>query len=36
MARARMGRMRNAYNILARKSEGKKHSEDLSVDGKTI
>jgi hypothetical protein len=28
--------MRNAYNILVGKPEGKNHSEDLGVDGKII
>jgi len=32
----RMGEMRNAYNILVGKSEGKKHSEDLRLDGNII
>jgi hypothetical protein len=29
-----MEEIRNAYKSLARKSEGKKHLEDLGVDGK--
>jgi hypothetical protein len=28
--------MRNAQKILVWKTEGKKHSEDLDIDGKTI
>jgi hypothetical protein len=31
-----MGEMRNAYEILVGKPEGKNHSEDLGVDGKII
>jgi hypothetical protein len=31
-----MGEMRNAYKILVGKPEGKNHSEDLDVDGRTI
>jgi hypothetical protein len=31
-----MGEMRNAYNILDGKPEGKNHLEDLSVDGNII
>jgi len=31
-----MGEMINAYHILVGKPEGKKHSKDLSVDGKII
>jgi len=31
---ARMGDMKNAYNILVRKPEGKNDSEDLRVDRK--
>jgi hypothetical protein len=31
-----MGGMRNAYNILVGKSEEKKHSEDLGVNGRII
>jgi hypothetical protein len=31
-----MEEMRNAYNILIGKPKGKKHSEDLGVDGKII
>jgi hypothetical protein len=27
--------MRNAYKILVGKSEGKNHSEDLGIDGRT-
>jgi hypothetical protein len=33
---ARMEDIRNAYNILVGKSEGKNHSEDLGIDGKII
>jgi hypothetical protein len=33
---ARMGEMRNPYRILVEKSAGKDHSEDLSVEGRTI
>jgi hypothetical protein len=28
--------MRNAYNILVRKPEGRDHLEDIGVDGKMI
>jgi hypothetical protein len=28
--------MRNAYKVVAKKPEGKNHSEDLGVDGKII
>jgi hypothetical protein len=28
-----MGEMRNAYKILVGKPEGRRHSEDLNVDG---
>jgi hypothetical protein len=31
-----MGEVRNAYNILIRKPEGKNHLEDLGVDGGMI
>jgi hypothetical protein len=31
-----MGEMRNAYNILVGKPEGKNHSEHQGVDGKII
>jgi hypothetical protein len=31
---ARMGEMRNAYNILVGKPERRDHSDDLGVDGK--
>jgi hypothetical protein len=31
-----MGEIRNAYNILVGKPEGKNHLEDLDVDGKII
>jgi hypothetical protein len=31
-----MGAMRNAYNTVVGKPEGKNHSEDLGVDGKII
>jgi hypothetical protein len=31
---ARMGEVRGAYNILVGKPEGRKHWEDLSVDGR--
>jgi hypothetical protein len=30
------GAIRNAYQILIRKSEGKNHPKDLGVDGRTI
>jgi hypothetical protein len=33
---ARMGAMRNEYNILVGKPEGKSPSEDLGVNGKVI
>jgi hypothetical protein len=33
---ARMGEIRNAYNILIGNLKGKSHSEDLGVDGKMI
>jgi hypothetical protein len=33
---ARMGEMRNSYRILDGRLEGRKHSEDLGVDGKII
>jgi len=33
---ARMGAMRNAYNILVGRPEGKDHSENLRVDGRII
>jgi hypothetical protein len=34
---ARMGEMRNAYDILVGKSEGKRdHLEDLGIDGRRI
>jgi hypothetical protein len=33
---ARMGEMRNAYNILTGKPEGKNHLEDPGVDVKII
>jgi hypothetical protein len=31
-----MGEIRNVYNILTGRSEGKNHSEDLDIDGKII
>jgi hypothetical protein len=31
-----MGVMRNAYKILVGKPEGKRHSEDLGIDGKIV
>jgi hypothetical protein len=31
-----MGKMKNAYRILNYKSEGKGHSENLDVEGRTI
>jgi hypothetical protein len=31
---AQMGEMRNAYNILVRKPDGKNHSEDQGINGK--
>jgi hypothetical protein len=31
-----MKEMRNPYNILVRKPEGKNHLEDLGIDGKVI
>jgi hypothetical protein len=31
-----MGEMRNAYNILVGKLEGKSYLEDVDVDGKII
>jgi hypothetical protein len=33
---ARMGEVRNAYNILSEKLKGRDHTEDLGVDGKII
>jgi len=33
---ARMGAMRNIYNILVGKPEGRDHSEDLGIDEKII
>jgi len=33
---ARMGEVRNAYNILVTKPEGRDHLEDLGVDGRII
>jgi hypothetical protein len=33
---ARMRKMRNVYNILVGKPEGKNHSEDLGIDGRII
>jgi len=32
----RMGDMKRVYTILVRKPEGKRHSEDLGVDGRII
>jgi hypothetical protein len=31
-----MGWMRNAYEVSVRKPEGKRHSEDISTDGRII
>jgi hypothetical protein len=31
-----MGEVRNAYNILVTKPEGRDHLEDLGVDGRII
>jgi hypothetical protein len=31
---ARMGAMRNAYNVLVENRKGRRHSEDLCADGR--